>query len=68
MSSTVDFTELIHKFPARLTGFVYLCQQPDGEEVLRQVYSRSGFEEAMDQLRDASNDPAQVHLSRVQVP
>ena len=50
MSSTADFSELIQKLPreaARLIGFVYLYQQPDGEELLRQVYSRSGFEEAM---------------------
>ena len=71
MSSTEDFIELIQKLPReapRLIGFIYLSQQPHGEELLRQVYSRSGFDEAMSQLRDAGIDPARVDLGRVQLP
>ena len=66
--STVNFIELIQKSPGdapRLIGFIYRYQQPNGEELLRQVYSRSGFDEAMHQLRDAGIDPAKVDLGVV---
>ena len=71
VSSTMDFMELIQRLPRdapRLVGFIYLYQQPNGEELLRQVYSSSGFHEAMSQLRSAGIDPANVNLGRVQVP
>ena len=71
VGSTVDFIELIQKCPRdapRLIGFIYLYQQPNGEELLRQVYSKSVFDEAMRQLRDAGIDPARVELGRVQLP
>ena len=71
VSSTADFIQLIQKLPGdapRLIGFIYLYQQPNGEELLRQVYSRSGFHEAMPQLSGAGIDPAEVTLGRVQLP
>ena len=71
VSSTADFIQLNQKLPGdapRLIGFIYLYQQPNGEELPRQVYSRSGFHEAMRQLSDAGIDPAKVDLSRVQLP
>ena len=71
MTSTTGFIQLIQKLPRdapRLIGLVYLCQQPNGDELLRQVYARDRFDEAMGQLRDAGIDPAKVDLRRVQVP
>ena len=71
MGSTTDFTQLIQRLPRdapRLIGLIYLYQQPNGEELLRQVYAGGRFDEAVGQLRDAGVDPAKVDLSRVQLP